>query len=242
MRVLDRLCARVTIGTTPGHFRCLQRNWHVKKLAWVVGGDGLHMLLREGPVRGMLKLGFEPRWVIARAEAGFSFKLAVFPASAVQAQPATWEGVFECIRLHYPAEVAECVLPFAKQLASRPYHEIEEEAMDGFLDGMSFYDVNMLGKNGECDDHRFMNEERLLAAKAAGTLTIGHARGFLYNMVGLSPLFDGCGWTKEGSTGRRVVKEYLCRGDSPVDTIPCFRYFQLSFDLDDLHQLAADSD
>lgn len=149
MRVLDRLCARVTIGTTPGHFRCLQRNWHVKKLAWVVGGDGLDMLLREGPVRGMLKLGFEPRWVIARAEAGFSFKLAVFPASAVQAQPATWEGVFECIRLHYPAEVAECVLPFAKQLASRPYHEIEEEAMDGFLDGMSFYDVNMLGKNGE---------------------------------------------------------------------------------------------
>ena len=41
------------------------------------------------------------------------------------------------------------LLPFAKQLASRPYHESEEEAMDGFLDGMSFYDVNMLGKNGE---------------------------------------------------------------------------------------------
>ena len=55
-------------------------------------------------------------------------------------------------------------------------------------------------------------------------------------------LGGGGRWTKEGSTGRRVVKEYLCRGDSPVDTIPCFRYFQLSFDLDDLHQLAADSD
>ena len=39
-----------------------------------------------------------------------------------------------------------------------------------------------------------MNEERLLAVEASAQMTVGHVRGFLYNMVGLAKLFDGCGY------------------------------------------------
>lgn len=47
-------------------------------------------------------------------------------------------------------------------------------------------------------------------------------------------LVCGARWTKEQATGRRVVREYICRGDQPVDTIPNFKYVDLQVDLQQL--------
>ena len=164
--LLGRLCARVTLGTKPHQFQCLQRNWHVKKLAWVVGADGIEMLLRAGPTIGMLKLGFQAKWVRARVEQGFKFKLALFPAEAVQARPATWEGVFEAVRLHYPADIARLVLRYKRELTTLSFEDIERAASKGFLKGSTFFGVNETGKNGEVRRGR---SRPLLVALAAST-------------------------------------------------------------------------
>lgn len=79
----------------------------------------------------------------------------------------------------------------------------------------------------QSDDPRFINEERLLAAKPC---TLGHVRGYLFNMVGLSRLFDGNGYTLDNN-GNRGPREYLVRGDVRVNTIPGFRYVKFPISL-----------
>ena len=79
-----------------------------------------------------------------------------------------------------------------------------------------------LGCPPQSNDPRFMNEERLLEAEANAELTVGHVRGFLYNMVGLATLFDGCGYvTVTAYRGRRTAYGQPARSGTARMTSKC---------------------
>jgi hypothetical protein len=94
--------------------------------------------------------------------------------------------------------------------------------------GASYSDIDELSINGYSTNSRFMSEERFLECKG----TLEESRGFLYNRLGLSCLFDGSGFTKD-SNGQLCAREYL-QPDVPVWDLPGFRYLNLPIDTVDL--------
>jgi hypothetical protein len=95
-------------------------------------------------------------------------------------------------------------------------------------DDGDFFSVNETAIKMVSDDSRFMSEERF--AKSSGSLP--ETRGFLYNCLGLNPLFDGDGYTKM-EDGSRGVLEFLMPNVRVAD-IPHHRYVDIPVTLADL--------
>jgi len=84
---------------------------------------------------------------------------------------------------------------------------------------------------GQSDDPRYINSARL-EASAEGTLE--EVRGWLFFTLGLSELFDGCGYTKEPD-GRRGYAEYLMKNRRVSSFAPGeFAWVQLPLIMEEL--------
>ena len=125
---LSLVAGRVCRGANAEAFETLHPDGlTVKPISWVVGEEGLAMLLGAAHVderttpplhqsvnravneERLTRLGFERRWIRKKIAAGERFRLALFPAEA--AVPATWEGVFRVVRETFPAVAPKVLRP-----------------------------------------------------------------------------------------------------------------------------------
>ena len=222
---LDLLCARVCRGAGADAFDTLHPDGvDVKPWAWIVGSDGIAMLLEAfssstsrddggGVAAGLRRLGFADEWMAKKLRDGEQFRLALMPAS--EATPATWDGIFSLVRTSFPHAVFAKVARHRDALCSTPFHVIEESAKAGFLRGARYFDVNEQAVGGTSADPRYVDTARLASNACEGTLE--EVRGFLYYVIGLNGLFDGQGLTKthDGAPG---VREFLMPNRRVLDT------------------------
>jgi hypothetical protein len=237
---LARLGARATRGYKDADFSWLHADGAVKRFVFTMGGDGLKVFVTKPLITAMRELGWEDKWIRAKLESGATFRLGIFPISA--SERATWDGVVRTVERSYPVAISSKVAPHRAALGERTFESIEAEARRGggeggaaFLGeeaGSSYYDINEAARGGASADPRFMSEERI----AASSGSLPQVRGFLYNCLGLSLLFNGDGWTKTGD-GQRGVKEYLVK-NVPVGNIPGagHRYLPMEVSLADLEE------
>lgn len=224
---LQQLAGRVTRGSQESHFVYLQKDRAAKKFAWVMGDDGLILFLTQSNVEALHSIGCEDRWIRKKLEDGEYFRLGIFQRSE-ECFPATWNGIFSLIDRHYSENISSKIRRHAQALKQMSHDEIEARARISYLGGCSYFDINEMGIDGHSTDPRFMSEERF--SECEGTLE--ECRGFLYNRMGLSRLFDGSGYTKD-SNDRLIVREYL-QPNVPVQDLPGFRYLNLPIDDTDL--------
>lgn len=225
---LKYLAGRVTRGSTEEHFVSLQKDACAKKFAWVMGADGLLRFLTQSNLDALRSLGCEDRWIRRKLEYGEHFRLGIFYRSE-QCVLATWDGIFSLIDQHYSDNISKKIRNNSQLLRDTNFDEIEKRARSSYLNGATYFEINEASINGYSTDPRFMSEERF--SECEGTLE--ESRGFLYNRLGLSKLFDGSGFTKD-AYGRLVVREYL-QPNVPVREISEFYYLNLPITLDDLN-------
>lgn len=216
----QQLAGRVTRGSKEEHFIYLQKNRDAKKFAWVIGDDGLTLFLRYSNLQALRLLGHTDQWIRKRLEEGEHFRLGIFPRSD-RCVLATWDGVLTLIDQYYSSHISQKVRQHIETLKQMTYDEIEARARLSYLNGASYFDVNELAIDGYSNDSRFMSDERFTECEG----TLEEVRGFLYNRLGLSRLYDGNGFTKD-ENGRLNVREYL-QLNIPVRDIPGFRYLDL---------------
>jgi hypothetical protein len=221
---LNQLAGRASQGSNEADFEYLKKD---KKFAWVMGGDGLNLFLKQSNVRALRSIGCEDRWIRKRLELGRRFRLGVFYRSD-QCIPATWDGILSLIEKYYSKSISTKICQHADAFKSMSFDEIEARARLSYLQGVSYFDVSELLVNGFANDPRFMTEERFMACEG----TLEESRGFLYNRIALTGLYDGSGFTKD-STGQLHVREYL-QLNLPVRDLPGFRYLDISIDTNDL--------
>ncbi|EOD33955.1 hypothetical protein EMIHUDRAFT_423585 [Emiliania huxleyi CCMP1516] len=221
---LSRVSGRVSRGATLAAFETLHPDGlAVKPVSWVVGEEGLSMLLGAGTVEErLLRLGFEKRWIERRRAAGEAFRLALFPAEA--AEPATWDGIFNVVRETFP-EAAPKVLARAGELRALPFAELQARATAGYLRGASYFEVNEAAMAGASEDSRYLSTARLASEQCEGR--VEEVRGWLYHVLGLSDLFDGAGSTVLPD-GRRGVGEFLIRNRRVADFGEAFAWVELT--------------
>lgn len=237
---LAHICGRVCRGRR-GHesdFSSLHLDGpEVKKLAWVVGADGLAMLFGRGStVERLRALGFRDEWMASKLRAGEEFRLALFPVE--DAHVADWDGVFACIQSAFP-HVAPLVLRHAGELRTKSFAELEARAMEGFLMGATYFAINEAAtRHGAVRDAdpRYINTERL-AALGEGA-SVEQVRGWLYFAIGLTELYGGDGWTiphggKDAGDGKpERVREYLLRNRF-IDDFSAFAWVPIRIEATD---------
>jgi hypothetical protein len=224
---LQQIAGRVTRGSNEADFEYLQKDIGAKKFAWVMGADGLIVFLKQSNIQALRSIGCEDRWIRKKLEDGEHFRLGVFYRSN-QCVPATWNGILSLIDNYYPKSISMKIWRHVDALKSMSFDEIETRARLSYLQGSSYFDMDELAINGYSTDPRFMSEERFLECEG----TLEECRGFLYNRLGLTRLFDGSGFTKD-SSGQLYAREYL-QPNVPVRDLPGFRYLDLAIDSVDL--------
>lgn len=223
---LNQLAGHVTYGSNEVDFEYLEKNRN-KIFAWVFGGDGLKLFLKQSNIEMLRSIGLTEQGIRKKLEMGGRFRLGVFYRSD-QCVPATWDGIFSLIDRHYPKSISSKIWENADVLKSMTFDEIEARARLSYLQGAYYFQVNDLPAAGFFNDPRFMTAERFSLCEG----TLEQSRGFLYNALGLTRLYDGSGFTKD-STGKLHVRECL-QLNLPVQDLPGFRYLDLSFDSSDL--------
>ncbi len=221
---LNQLVGHLSQGLNEADFEYLQSD---KKFGWVMGGDGLNLFLKQSNIQALRSIGLGDRQIRKRLELGRCFRLGVFYRSD-QCVPATWYGILSLIEKYYPKSISTKICQHADAFKSMTFDEIEARARLSYLQGASYSDVNALPVYGIFNDPRCMTEERFMACEG----TLEESRGFLYNRIGLTGLYDGSGFTKD-STGQLHVREYL-QLNLPVRDLPGFRYLDISIDTNDL--------
>jgi hypothetical protein len=224
---LEEIAGRVTRGSEESHFEYLQKDAGAKRFAWVMGADGLILFLKKSNIQALRSIGCEDRWIRKKLEDGEYFRLGVF-YRLDKCVPATWDGILSLIDKCYSKSISTKIYQHADTLKRMSFDEIEARARLSYLQGASYFDIDELSINGYSTDPRFMSEERF--EECEGTLE--ESRGFLYNRLGLSCLFDGSGFTKD-SKGKLCAREYL-QPNVPVRDLPGFRYLNLPIDNADL--------
>jgi hypothetical protein len=224
---LQQLAGHVTNGSKEEDFAYLQKAGTAKRLAWVIGDDGLTLFLTQSNLQAVRSIGYEDRSIRKKLEDGLHFRLGIFYKSD-KCVPATWDGVLSLVDAHYPNSISSKIRRHVDALKKMSFDEIEARARLSYLAGASYFDVHQLAAVGNSTDPRFMSEERF--SECEGTLE--ESRGFLYHRLGLSNLFDGSGFTKD-SNGVLFVREYL-QPNVLVRDIAEFRYLDLPIDISDL--------
>lgn len=225
---LRKMAGRVTRGSTEADFQYLQKDTpSVKKFAWIMGDDGLSLFLERSNLDALRSIGCEDRWIRKKLENGERFRLGVFYKSP-QCIVTTWPEILSLIDNCYPKAISIKIRRHEDALKQLTFDDIEERARLSYLRGASYFDINEAAVKGNSTDPRFMSEERFLECEG----TLEEARGFLYNRLGLSRLFDGSGFTKD-SSGKLFVREYL-QFNVLVKDIRGFRYLDLPIDINDL--------
>lgn len=171
----------------------------------------------------LAELGYETAWIRTKLVQGQLFRAVVWyegrgaegGATTAAAEeegggyiyPATWEGVAALAVKHFGEAIGARIWAQLPALRSTPFDAIEAAAAvpGGFLGaGGTFFAVNESAVAGASPDTRFMTPSRFAASDGSLAAT----RGFLYNAMGLSRLYDGSGRTVTGA-GRAALAEFL---------------------------------
>src|SRR5437660_1095131 len=116
------LCGRIQKGKCPSDVEYMSDGW--KRLAWVMGSDGLTAIFQKPSHEVFDLTGFESDWVRAKLDQGNTFRLVVFPSLA--STEATWTGLFGLIEKFYP-EVLHSLLKYKEQLLTLSFLEIQNQ-------------------------------------------------------------------------------------------------------------------
>ena len=163
-----------------------------KRLAWVVGPNGLAAIVGRTGLQILLDLGTKPEGIQGNLAKNMLWVLAIFPE--VRCAPATWEGLFGMVETHFPTGVGERLRRWADALA----------------EGSTLLDAGQKARYGSPKvkedpthpDH--MTPDRYLV----GADTPENAWLFLWHSVGLNDLYTGTGFSR-GDDGKRGHMEYL---------------------------------
>eukprot|EP00966_Prymnesium_polylepis_P130821 3025720-Prymnesium_polylepis.1 len=123
------LSGRVCRGVDESNFETLHPDGLlVKPFSWVVGDDGVAMLLdsTSSLVERFHRLGFKDEWIRAKLAAGEHFRLALFPRA--EATAATWDGIFQLVEQHFAPSIARKVTRHAAALRTTPFETIQASA------------------------------------------------------------------------------------------------------------------
>lgn len=157
-------------------------------------------------------------------EDGYRYRLALFESEfAVRAD---WNGIFQLVQTCFPS-IYEKVMRFSDERKSVPFHEIEEQAKNGYLKRETYFNIHeYYGEN----DGRYMTTGRL--EESSGSLP--EVYGWLYHYVGTNELFSGDGITKsaDGSNG---CFEYIVQNDI-VEKLKGFQWVDLSMDVREIDE------
>ena len=219
---LDMIAGRATQGLTDVDFENLQKD---KKFAWVLGGDGLDLFLKKSNIEALRSIGCEDRFIRKKLEDGRHYRLGIFYKSE-QCALATWDEALSLIDRYYSKSFSTKICQHKDAFKSMTFDEIEARAKSSYLNGKTYFKVN---EEGTVLGYPYMTDDVFSACEG----TLEEARGFLYNRLGFTGLFDGSGYTKD-SAGQLHVKEYL-QLNLPVRDIPGFRYLHIPIDMNDLH-------
>jgi len=155
------------------------------------------------------ELGYEKSWIRSKLSRGQRFRAILWGegSSPTDILPATWEGVATFAAKHFGPAIGARIAAQLPALRATSFDSIEADAAvpGGFLGpGATYFDINEAATRGSSPDPRFMTPERYLGSDGGLAAT----RGFLYNAMGLSRLYDGSGRTSTPS-GRISLPEFL---------------------------------
>lgn len=188
---LEGLHGRIIRGTHSDHFKYLNSDQN-RKLAFLIGSDGLTMLKDKNGHEILVAIGYPLEYIEQIANQGNQFKLVLF-SEHNGAQIATWHNLLHQAAEAYP-DIADDLLRHQKSLEVLPFEHYENAA------GYQFRDVEKVGKS----DPRFMTYERYLNSSRS----LLDTRAFLFFTLRLNELYSGDGYTYDYE-GNRGLKEYI---------------------------------
>ena len=163
-----------------------------RRLAWVVGPDGLAGMVGKTGLQILLDLGTKPCRIWDNLRQGMRWVMAVFPEASCTW--ATWDGLFDAIGRHHPAGVVERLHRWAGALPNGTGLLTEEQK--------ARYGNPAVREHPDHPDH--MTPERYLA----GADTPANAWLFLWHSVGVNDLYTGAGYCRSVG-GHDGIREYL---------------------------------
>lgn len=184
----SKLFGRIIKGKKENDFKTLS-NDERRKIIMLIDMQGLETISSLSGRDKLLFLGWDKRFLKQNIDAGYLFKMVVFP-EVEGIKIATWDNVLEMIKEFYPGIVFP--LSIVDELKETSFKEIES------LAGYNFLDVK------EKNDPRFMDLNKLQNS----CKSVIDYRSFLYHSVHLKEQFSGDGWTHDAH-GKRIVREYV---------------------------------
>ena len=210
---LSGLCGRVCRGQRVTHFLGLAPLDGTRKVVFMLGSDGLEMVLRqrELPLQLLLCLGYNVLFLYQEIKRGTVFELVVCAASdAAGVTPATWDNIPKTVATSFGshgARLSALVSEHLDQLKARSFYELQQAYTHPGTGGvMSMHEAraNPDSSSGEGPPW-YMTEQRLLALPAPRAADV---RAFLYHAMNLNNLYSGDGYTYTPE-GERGFREYL---------------------------------
>ena len=187
-KVISGVCGRVVRGTSEADFAMLAFA-NGRRLAWVMGPDGLRDMIGRSVESVILGVGKDRTWLSEKVAEAMRWRLVVLPqAKCVRAD---WLGVFAMIEAHYP-EVAGKFLQWSAA--------VQDPTLAANIDPTLVTGAVKDDTTHPCH----MNVERYLTCKN----TAANARLFLWHSLGLNQHFVGDGWATDPKTKQRA-EEYL---------------------------------
>lgn len=174
-----------------------------KRVSWVFGPEALPMFLGKSEREVCLLLGLDAKWLDAKIEAGKIFTMVIFPSASLDVVLADWDGVTHVLKTSYTSVWPKVEFHLPRIIASS-FTQLEEEA------GYSFLEVNLAGRDhisGNSRDERYMSLKRIEEIESPSCVQV---RQFLWDELGLKPLFRGDGQT-EDDNNVLGSKEYLAK-------------------------------
>jgi hypothetical protein len=171
---LAGVCGRVIRGAKEEEFAKLvfQKG---RQLAWVTGPIGLRKMIDLSPSQIVLGIGKTRSWLMEQLDAGMSWGLVVFPDG--DCVPATWDGLFQMVRRHYPPDVSDQLARWESRLRDSQHSVVVPP------------DHTTSKVKDDVQDPWHMSVERYRESAD----TCENARLFPWHSLGVNDLFTGSG-------------------------------------------------
>jgi len=211
---LAGLCGRVCRGTRATHFLGLAELDGQRRVVFMLGSDGLEMVLRtlHMPLQLLLYLGYDVLFVYEEIMRGAVFELVVIAESSeAGVVPATWQRLPDVVAASFGKDgkrLSTLVEKHLPQMQKESFYDLQQaytHPKTGVV--MSMNEARRKPVESESSDEPpwRMTENRLLQLQNCRTADV---RAFLYHAMNLNNLYSGDGYTYT-QEGGRGFREYL---------------------------------